>query len=511
MDVLEAAGRPRRPWLFAAAAAVAVLALIPVAYLVVRVAEAGPEAIVDTLLRPKVAESAGLTISLAATVGISCLVLGTVSGWVLARVRLPAQRAWLVLAVLPLAVPSYLAAYGWLVIAPSLTGFVPSWFVLTMVCTPYVTLPVAAVLRTASRDLEAVARSLGRSPTHVFASITWPRIAPAAAAGTLLAVLYTMSDFGTVSMFRLPTLTWGVHAAYSGSFDRSQAAILSCVLVALALVVVAAERVARRHGVPPGGASVAPTIPVRFGNVPAITVALLAPLLGVALPLSGLAIRLMQAETLRSVDPGRLLAAVGWTFALAAAAAVVTVALGVPVAALAVRRAGIATRALESAALVGHAVPGIVVGLSLVFFTLAVVPGIYQTAVVLVFAYLVLFLPRAVGPTRVAVGTVSPGIVDAARSLGVGRAGVWRRVVVPLASPGLGVAVLLVAISVMKELPATLLLRPTGVSTLATELWSRTAAVEFGAAAPYAAALVVVAAIPAVILSGVGVSRGEDR
>ncbi len=147
--------------------------------------------------------------------------------------------------------------------------------------------------------------------------------------------------------------------------------------------------------------------------------------------------------------------------------------------------------------------PGIVVGLSLVFFGLAVVPGIYQTLIILVFAYVVLFMPKALGTARSSIEGVSPELVSVARTLGASPLVAWWRVTVPLALPGLGIGALLVAITTMKELPATLLLRPTGFDTLATELWSRTTAAEFGAAAPYAAVLVLVAAIPAMILSGV--------
>jgi ABC-type proline/glycine betaine transport system permease subunit len=130
-------------------------------------------------------------------------------------------------------------------------------------------------------------------------------------------------------------------------------------------------------------------------------------------------------------------------------------------------------------------------------------PALYQTVVVLVFAYAVLFMPKALGTARASIEGVSVDLVNVARTLGASRFQAWRRVTVPLALPGIGIGALLVAITTMKELPATLLLRPLGSSTLATELWSRTAAGEFGAAAPYAAVLVVVAAIPAMILSGV--------
>ncbi len=143
------------------------------------------------------------------------------------------------------------------------------------------------------------------------------------------------------------------------------------------------------------------------------------------------------------------------------------------------------------------------VGLSLVFLSLSVLPGLYQTVALIVFAYVVLFMPKALGTARSSIESVSPELISVARTLGASPFTAWRRVTLPLALPGLGIGALLVAITTMKELPATLLLRPIGFDTLATELWSKTVAAEFGAAAPYAAVLVLIAAIPAMILSGV--------
>ncbi|MGB3373849.1 MAG: ABC transporter permease subunit [Microbacterium sp.] len=218
----------------------------------------------------------------------------------------------------------------------------------------------------------------------------------------------------------------------------------------------------------------------------------------------------MEAETVRALDLGRLAGAVGSTLALALVAATVTVAIALPIAALAARYRGRLVSVIESVGYLGHALPGIVVGLALVFFSLAVLPAFYQTAVVLVFAYAVLFLPKAIGSARSGIEAVPDGLGAVARTLGLTPAQTWWRVTARMAAPSIGVGALLVAIAVMKELPATLLLRPTGTTTLAVELWTRTEVSEFSAAAPYAAALVLVAAVPAFVLSGVrGVAR-ED-
>ncbi len=489
-------------WLVALAAVCAAAAAIPLVYLVARTLDAGAEGAIATLWRPRVLELALNSVVLAAAVTVSCLLLGTASAWVLTRVRIPFQPAWLLIAALPLAVPSYLAAYGWLVWIPAMNGFWASWLVMTAVCVPYVTLPVAAALRGASGNLHDVARTLGRGPFSAFWSATWPQIRPAAIAGALLVCLYTLSDFGLVSLLRYQTLTWGINAAYSTSFNRNQAALLALVLVALALAVVAGERRSRgqSNGVPLR--SVAPVRAPGAWMGPVALILLAAPILGVVVPVLGLLSRLVQAETLREIDVPRLVGAIGSTLGLALAGALLAVILALPIAALAARYRSRLVSVIEATGFLGHGLPGIVVGLSLVFFALSVVPALYQSVIVLVFGYAVLFMPKAIGTMRSGIAGVPGSLVEVSRMLGLSPLATWWRVTARLALPAIGVGALLVAISVMKELPATLLLRPTGISTLATELWSRTTVFEFGAAAPFAAALVLVAAVPAVVLSG---------
>ena len=242
----------------------------------------------------------------------------------------------------------------------------------------------------------------------------------------------------------------------------------------------------------------------------AFTLVLTAPLISVLVPVGGLTSRLVQAQTLREIDVVRLVEAIGTTLGLAAAGALAAVVLALPIAVLAARYRGRMVAAIEAVGFLGHALPGIVVGLALVFFALAAVPVLYQTVVVLVFGYAVLFMPKAIGTMRSGIAAVPGNLIDVSRMLGLSPLQSWWRVTARLALPGIGVSALLVAISVMKELPATLLLRPTGTATLATELWSRTTVFEFGAAAPYAATLVLLAAVPAVVLSGFRGVAKED-
>jgi iron(III) transport system permease protein len=183
------------------------------------------------------------------------------------------------------------------------------------------------------------------------------------------------------------------------------------------------------------------------------------------------------------------------------------VALSFPVALLTVRHPGTWSRTATRAAYAGHALPGVVVGLSLVFFGIQVVPSLYQEIPLLVLGYLVLYLSLGLGALEAGIAQIPPVLEDVARTLGRNRWQVWWGVTARLAAPGLAAAATLVFLTVMKELPATLFLRPTGFETLATELWSNLAGLSRAAAAPYAAAIVLLAALPTALLATVGDQR----
>jgi iron(III) transport system permease protein len=205
--------------------------------------------------------------------------------------------------------------------------------------------------------------------------------------------------------------------------------------------------------------------------------------------------------TRHGVDWARLAQAAGSTLVLSAGGALLAVLLAAPVATLAARHRSRPVAAVEATAYLGHGLPGIVVGLSLVFFSLAAVPALYQTAPVLVFAYAVLFLPKAIGSARAAVERVPPVVEEVARTLGRRAAHAWLVVTARQAWPGIAAGGLLVMVTAMKELPATLMLRPVGVQTLATELWQKTSIGAVGAAAPAALLLVLLACVPAWLLA----------
>ncbi|HEU4350016.1 MAG TPA: ABC transporter permease subunit, partial [Actinoplanes sp.] len=215
--------------------------------------------------------------------------------------------------------------------------------------------------------------------------------------------------------------------------------------------------------------------------------------LALGVPLLSLGYWLVQGSS-TSLDLDQLITATGTTLGFGAAGALVTTVAAVPVAWLYVRRRGRTSILLERITYTGSALPGIVIALALVTVSIRAAPGLYQTATLVVVAYLILFLPRALVNVRATLAQTPPVLEDIAHSLGLGRAATLRRVTLPLIAPGLGAGAALVFLGVITELTATLLLAPTGTQTLATQFWNHSSSIAYGAAAPYAAVMVLISA-----------------
>ena len=496
----------RRPPLLLLAAAVGAVAVmaVPLLYLVVRVVSAG-DAAWAALWRPRTAETLGTSLLLVALVSVGVLVLALPTAWLLSRTDVPLRRLLIVLVALPLAVPSYVAAYAWVALFPGMSGIGAAALVMSLSTFPYVSIPLIAALRSLDAGWEEAGRSLGLRRIDVARRVVLPIVWPAAAAGLLLAALYTLAEFGTVSIFRVDAFTRVIYASYRASFDRSAAAVLAILLVLLALVLVMAEarmrgRAARwrvGRGTPRPAAQIPLTRSMRIAGVSWLCLVVG---LSLVLPLASILVQMISSRR-REFDGGEFVGALAGSVSASAVGAVVALLLAVPLGVLAARFSSRFVRGLEAGAFASHGLPGVVVGLSLVFLTLAVLPVAYQTVATLAFAYAVLFAPKAIGATRSAVGAVPPDLESVARSLGHGPLRAWWSTTGRLAWPGIAAGGLLVLLTAMKELPATLMLRPTGFETLATRLWSRTEVEAFGEAAPYALALIALAAVPAWLMS----------
>lgn len=490
--------------LAAGAGLVALLMVLPLLHLGVRASEAkGPWAL---LTSSRVLAFTSATLRLGLATMAATLVLGVGLAWLVERTDLPGRRVLGLLATLPLVVPTYvgavalLAAFGArgvLVELEWITGFWGALVALTLSTFPYVLLPVRAALTGLDPAIEEAARALGDRPARAFFRAVLPQLRKAIAGGGLLVFLYVLSDFGAVSMLRYDTLTRGIFLEYRSSFDRAPAAVLGVLLVALAGVAVAAER-RLRGSTPPvrntGAIALPPTVALGRWRWPAALAVVLVALAGVGLPIGTLL--WWAAEGASEGGFGsRLVSAAGTSAAVSGAAALAAVAVAAPVAYLAVRFRSHYSRAVESVAVVGFALPGLVVGLALVFFTSRYAGWLYQTSTLLVVAYVIRFLPEALSPARSSLALVDRSVEDAARSLGRSRLAAVATVTAPLVRPGLVAGAALVFLTAMKELPATLLLRPAGVDTLAVRVWTGASEGFYAQAAPAALLLILVSGL----------------
>lgn len=481
-------------------------------YLVVRALDGGPGELADRLWRPRTLELLTRSLVLAGSVTATCLVLGVALAWLVVRSDVPWRRGWVVLAALPLAVPTYVAGFAWISFFPDLVGFRGTFVVLTACSYPYVLLPVVAALRHLDPAGEEVARSLGLSSRQAFLRVVLPQLRPALATGGLLVALYALSDFGAPSIMRHDVFTRAIYTSYNASTNRQTAAVLSLVLVAVTVVLVVLEGRtrgrARYSRVGQGGARRQQVVglgPLRWPSL-----GLLAAVATTSLGVPAAALVYWTAKGTGDSFPGERLASAATTsLTLAALGAVATTVLAVPVGVLAARRAGRLPRLLEQASYVGHALPGVVIALAMVFLFIQVdaLSPLYQQTPMLVLAYVVLFLPLAVGAVHASAAQAPPVLEEVARASGSGPVAVLRRVTLPLAMPGIASGAALVLLTCMKELPATLLVAPPGTATLATRLWTETGVASYSAAAPYAALLVALSAVPTYLL----VVRGGTR
>jgi iron(III) transport system permease protein len=416
------------------------------------------------------------------------------------RSNLPGRKAFAVLAALPLAIPSYVAAYSWVAVIPGFSGFFAAWLLLTVGTAPLVYLSVSAALARFDSATEEVASSLGAGKFAVLRKVTWPNIKGATFSGGLLSALYVLSDFGAVSIVRYDTFTRAIYNAYRASFDRNLAATLALILVAVTVLVLVVE--SRSRGKKPIGTVIANRlnrIDLRVWKLP--LVALLTGIASVSLVVPLASLTRWSIVGLPDTDWQEVSEALFSSIYLSVSGGMLTALLAVAIALIVVRFKTRLGFVLERSVWLTHATPGIVVALSLVYFSNQVAPWIYQTLFLVLIAYVALFLPNALSAISIPLSQSPTSLDEVSASLGLTKLQTLRRVVLPIAGPGIFAATTLVILTVLKELPATLLLRPTGVETLATRLWTETGVAAFSTAAPYALLLVLLAGIPAWLLN----------
>ncbi len=490
----------RFPRSYPAAALIAVVALLPV--LVLFTLADFSEGVFSTRNLALLLNTLLLTVFTA----LGSVLIGVPLALLTAYVQLPLPRLWLIVLAAPLALPSYIGAFtlyaafgpGGEIEAllgfstPRVEGLIGASLVMTLYTYPFVLMTTRSALLNQDANLINAARTLGLG----FAACLWRVVLPRAwngiAAGALLAALYALSDFGTPAIMGLDTFTRVIYVEYN-AFGLGQAAFLSLQLLAIVGLVLYLE--SRVH--------VTPERPGRSLNVwprpwqTAMTLLVVSPvsLLALVLPLAIFTLWLIREGS------GGFDMTYAWNSiqaSLLAGLAAVIVALPVAYAAM----GGRAGRIMERVTYLGFGIPGIVMGTALVYIGLRL-PALYQTLGLLVAAYVMRFLPLAVGSIRSTTESMDTSLVKAARVLGAGPAEVFRRIKLPLSRRGIIAGAALVFLEAMRELPATILLAPTGFETLATYLWRIYEAGYFGRAAVPGLMLILMSALGlALMLAG---------
>ncbi|MBU9377931.1 iron ABC transporter permease [Burkholderia multivorans] len=547
---VAARGRSRRPplrlrargvWTFAALAIAAAVAA-PLAALVAAAFDADlahwrhlaefvlPQALANTLL-------------LLAGVGAIVSIVGTGCAWLVTAYDFPGRRTLTWALLLPLAVPTYIVAFAYLDLLhpigpvqsavrwllgfdsprqfrlPDLRSLPGAVFVLGFVLYPYVYLSTRAMFVTQSASLLEAARTLGAGRVATFWRVVMPLARPAIAVGVSLALLETLNDIGASEFLGVQTLTVSVYTTWITRSDLAGAAQIALAMLAVVVAMIALERYGRRRQRYAHGRRMRPLAPRRLTGAAGCTAAVLGwlpVLLGFGAPAAYLAVE--TAKRLHQVGgvSAQLLDGLANTLTIAAAATVATLACGLIVAwaARAQRdsmRAGVARVGARIASL-GYAVPGTVLAIGLLTplgavdrlaGTLLGRDGLWLigSAAALVIAYTVRFLAIAAGNVEAGLARIPPSLEQAARSLGETAAGALRRVHLPLLRPALTTSALLVFVDAMKELPATLLLRPLNFDTLATWLYAEAARGTYEEGAVAALAIVLAGLVPVILLA----------
>ena len=479
-------------------AAVALVAVAPLVLVVGRVLPLGWSGVAAYLLRPRMAELIANTTALVLITVPLTIVIGVGAAWLVERCALPGAAVWRVLLLAPLAVPAFVSSYAWSSLVPSFDGLGGAVLVTTLAYFPFVYLPVAALLRTLDQgDVEA-ARALGETAAGALRRVVLPQLRPALCGGALLVGLHLLAEFGVMQMMRFPTLTTAIMQQYAVGFSDAAGSLLATVLLGMCLLMLTVEVLARGRSriARVGRGSHQRPVRVALGpwTMPALVALAAVVGLAVAVPVAQVLRWLVRAVTADAVVVPSVLATTGTTLLLAAVAGVVALAAALPGAWLLARHRSGMSLALERVTFVASAVPGVVIALALVAGAVQWARPIYQTVVLAVLAYVILFLPRAVVPWRAGLATAPPALSEAARSLGVGPLGAFTRVVMPLVAPSAMTGFVLVFLATTTELTATLLLAPTGTQTLATAFWAASDELDYVAAAPYAAVMILLSA-----------------
>ncbi|MFL2678112.1 MAG: ABC transporter permease [Candidatus Actinomarina sp.] len=452
---------------------------------------------------------------------LSSLIVGLLISIILVRFNIPGSKILFTLSVLPLVIPSYIGALTYVsAFSPKglfvqlfsslgineiagIEGFFGSWIVLTLFTYPYVVLICSSALRNLDSTVEDAARSLGKNRFNVYTQVVIPRLKKPIIFSGLLVGLYVISDFGAVSLMRYSTLTKAIYSYYEFNINGDPVIFYSSILIVLALLISFIQRGSEESR--SANVSGTPKISEKTNltlrsKILIYTFMSLVILSGLILPVSVLSywlIRgLLAGNSVRAVFGG-----VVGSLSVSLLAALFSVVVSTPIIIMVSQYRSKFGNILERIMLALYGLPHISVGVAILFITIKIFPSIYQSFTALIISYLIVFLPQAIGAGQASMEQVKSNYLDASSGLGMSKLKSFYRITLPLIYRGLFAGGALVFLSTMKELPQTLLLRPTGLNTMAIDIWSYASEGLFTQAAFSSFILLAISAIPTYILS----------
>ncbi|WP_096188116.1 ABC transporter permease [Evansella halocellulosilytica] len=499
---------------------VALIMSVPIIYVAWRSMFAGTDRWMR-LLDDRIPELLWNTLSLTAAVTGCAIIIGVSLAWIVVRTDIPGRKWWQWLLALPLVIPPYVGAMTYIIVfGPSgwardvwreipwlvrLIGDYPIniysfwgvFFVLTMFTYPYVFLIASASLRKMNRNYEEVARSQGLSTSQVFWKVNLPFLRPAIGAGAILISLYVLSDFGAIAMLRYVTFTAAIYYQRAG-FDTAAASVLSLVLIGLTVIILWIESRTRKKNkyYQTSNTFKEPDI-LPLGRWKALTVVyvIIVFSLSVLLPIIVLIYWSIIGIGMGALDE-RFFGFAWNSLQVSGFAALLCMALALPIIYLKSRYPSVISSTIDKLSYAGYALPGVIVALGMVFIFNNHIPALYNTFYMIAIAFVVRFLPQAMQSGEASLSLVSPRIDEAARSLGYPPWKVMIKVIIPTILPGVLAGGALVFVSSIKELPATLMLRPPGFDTLAVRIYFEASESLYHLAAPSALIVIIVSCIP---------------
>ncbi|WP_207640649.1 ABC transporter permease [Alkaliphilus transvaalensis] len=496
--------------LFIFASVTSALMGLPIIYVIWRSAFAGKDRWVR-LLDTRIPTLLWSTLSLGVIVTIFALIIGVSLAWLVQRCNIPGRKAMQWLLALPLVIPPYVGAVTYIIILGP-RGWIRDWFgsspfniysfwgaafVLTMFTYPYVFLITSAALKKMNRSFEEAARAQGLTSYEILWKVNLPLLRPAIGAGAILIFLYVLSDFGAIAMLRYNTFTSAIYYQM-GSYDNLSATVLSMVLILVTLIVLwieARTRKKQKYYQTTKSYKKPQLYQLGFWKVPVLLYMLAVFFLSVVLPIT-----VLIYWSKLGIEAGALdqrFWAYGWnSIKVSGLAALACMVLALPIVYLKSRYKSYFTIFIDKLSYSGYALPGVIIALGMIFIFNQYIPWLYNTPTLLAIAYVIRFLPQSMQSADSSLNLISPSIDEAARSLGFAPLKVLFKVIIPLITPGVLAGGALVFVSAIKELPATLLLRPPGFDTLAVRIWVETSESVYHLAAPAALLIILVSIVP---------------